>query len=109
MFRKDILQGTPLIKALAVRTMGCIRVKKLNEYLIDPIKSALQDDDPCNYKMTISSYIYIYLKDVRKTAVLCVPKIFELSSDIVEENGIIGIMQRMLSKEGNAFVYCNLI
>jgi len=27
-----------LVKALAVRTMGCLRVKKLNEYLIDPIK-----------------------------------------------------------------------
>ena len=43
MFRKDIQNGAPLIRALAVRTMGCIRVKKLNEYLIEPIKSALND------------------------------------------------------------------
>jgi vesicle coat complex subunit len=27
--------------------MGCIRVKKLNDYLVDPIKAALQDEDPC--------------------------------------------------------------
>ena len=38
LFRKDVLTGTPLIKGLALRTMGCIRVKKLNEYLCEPLK-----------------------------------------------------------------------
>jgi len=37
LFRKDISTGTPLIKGLALRTMGCIRVKKLNEYLCEPL------------------------------------------------------------------------
>lgn len=26
--------------------MGCLRVKQLNDYLIDPIKKALNDYDP---------------------------------------------------------------
>jgi vesicle coat complex subunit len=36
-------KASPLIRALAVRTMGCLRVKELNEYLIDPLNEALID------------------------------------------------------------------
>lgn len=56
-----------MLRALAVRTMGCLRVNKLNEYLADPLKKALNDDEPY----------------VRKTACLCIPKLFEVSSEIV--------------------------
>jgi len=63
LFRKDIFQGTALIKGLATRTMGCLRIEKLNDYLSDPLKMALKDIDPY----------------VRKTAVLCVPKVYEVS------------------------------
>lgn len=76
LFRKDIYSGTALIKGLATRTMGCLRIAKLNEYLADPLKKALQDQDPY----------------VRKTAVLCVPKVYEISRDIVEREGIIALM-----------------
>ena len=34
-FIKDIKRGSPMIKALALRTLGCLGVHKLNEYLID--------------------------------------------------------------------------
>ncbi len=37
LFRKDALTGSALIKGLAVRTMGCLRVQKLNEYLSEPL------------------------------------------------------------------------
>jgi vesicle coat complex subunit len=61
LFRKDALnKGNPLLRALAVRTMSCLRVPKLNEYLIEPLKLALSDTDPY----------------VRKTAVLSVPKVY---------------------------------
>ena len=36
-FIKDIKKGSPMIKALAVRTLGCLGVHKLNEYLVDII------------------------------------------------------------------------
>ena len=32
----------PLIRALAVRTMGCIRVDKITEYLCDPLHRCLK-------------------------------------------------------------------
>ena len=49
--------------------MGCLRVKKLNEYFCDPLKVNLN--------------LIIFLKEalndedayVRKTAILCVPKV----------------------------------
>ena len=73
--------------------MGCIRVKKINEYLIEPLKDALNDDDPY----------------VKKTAVLCVPKVYEVSPELVETHGIFDILSKMLVKEGNAFVVANLV
>lgn len=74
LFRKDIgNKGNPLLRALAVRTMGCLRVHKLNEYLRDPLKSSLNDTEPY----------------VRKTAALCIPKLFEVSPELVDEGGLI--------------------
>jgi vesicle coat complex subunit len=61
LFRRDALNKVnPMLRALAVRTMSCLRVPKLNEYLVEPLKLALSDSDPY----------------VRKTAVLSVPKVF---------------------------------
>jgi len=73
LFRKDIFKGSALIKGLATRTMGCLRISKLNEYLSEPLIQALKDIDPY----------------VRKTAVMCVPKVYEISADIIEREGII--------------------
>lgn len=47
--------------------MGCLRVPKLNEYLIDPLIKGLEDEN-------------IY---VRKTAILCIPKVLEVSKELV--------------------------
>ena len=44
--KQGVLQDTqdpnPLIRALAVRTMGCIRVDKITEYLCDPLQRCLK-------------------------------------------------------------------
>ena len=45
-FVKDSAHSSPLIRALAVRTMGCIRVDRITEYLCDPLKRALADEVP---------------------------------------------------------------
>lgn len=43
-FRKDAVDKTnPFLRALAVRTMGCIRIKDITMYLCDPLKKALKD------------------------------------------------------------------
>lgn len=52
--------------------MGCLRVPKLNEYLIDPLMNGL--DDKSNY--------------VKKTAILCVPKVLEVSKELVTSKEI---------------------
>ena len=46
-FVKDTSHRSPLIRALAVRTMGCIRVDKITEYLCKPLQRCLNDEDPC--------------------------------------------------------------
>lgn len=39
---QDSQDPNPLIRALAVRTMGCIRVDKITEYLCDPLHRCLK-------------------------------------------------------------------
>jgi hypothetical protein len=41
-FLQDSQDPNPLIRALAVRTMGCIRVDKITEYLCDPLQKCLK-------------------------------------------------------------------
>ena len=35
----------PLMRALAVRTMGCIRIERITEYLCESLKDCLNDED----------------------------------------------------------------
>ena len=44
---QDSQDPNPLIRALAVRTMGCIRVDKITEYLCDPLQRCLKVQ-PCS-------------------------------------------------------------
>uniref|UniRef100_A0A2I3HGE5 Beta-adaptin appendage C-terminal subdomain domain-containing protein n=1 Tax=Nomascus leucogenys TaxID=61853 RepID=A0A2I3HGE5_NOMLE len=55
-FVKDCEDANHLIRALAVRTTGCIWVDKITEYLCEPLLKCLEDEDPY----------------VRKTAAVCV-------------------------------------
>lgn len=36
-----------MLRALAIRTMGCIRVDRITEYLCDPLEKALKVRLPC--------------------------------------------------------------
>nr|XP_060500960.1 AP-2 complex subunit beta [Panthera onca] len=68
-FVKDCEDPNPLIRALAVRTMGCIRVDKITEYLCEPLRKCLKDEDPY----------------VRKTAAVCVAKLHDINAQMVED------------------------
>lgn len=60
-FQKDSRDVTsPMMRALAVRTMGCIRVERITEYLCESLKEKLNDPDPY----------------VKKTAAIGVAKLF---------------------------------
>ena len=65
---QDTQDPNPLIRALAVRTMGCIRVDKIVEYLCEPLRKCLKDEDPY----------------VRKTAAVCVAKLYDINGELVE-------------------------
>lgn len=94
LFRKDALNKTnPLLRALAVRTMSCLRVPKLNEYLVEPLKLALTDSDPY----------------VRKTAVLSVPKVYEISMNDPETKNLVEMLKTILQTEPNGLVLANCI
>ncbi|KAF8068431.1 BETAC-AD [Scenedesmus sp. PABB004] len=91
-FVKDSQEPNPLIRALAVRTMGCIRVDKITEYLCDPLQRCLKDDDPY----------------VRKTAAVCVAKLFDINPELVEDRGFLDMLREMLS-DANPMVVANAL
>ena len=82
----------PLIRALAIRTMGCIRVEKITEYLCEPLSRCLKDDDPY----------------VRKTAAVCVAKLYDISPDLVEDRGFVDILRDLIS-DANPTVVANAV
>lgn len=87
-FCKDAKDPLPIIRALAIRTMGCLRVPKLNEYLIDPLINGLKDE---------SAY-------VRKTAILCVSKVVEVSKELVVSKNLVGVIKLLMMEDSNAKV-----
>ncbi|CAK68572.1 unnamed protein product (macronuclear) [Paramecium tetraurelia] len=92
-FRKDARDKTnPFLRALAIRTMGCIRVKLITEYLLDPLKESIKDED---------SY-------VRKTAAICISKLYDVSPELIEEQGLLKLLDNLLN-DGNAMVVANAV
>jgi vesicle coat complex subunit len=90
-FHSDAInKSSPILRALAVRTMGCIRVNMIVSYLCDTLTNCLKDED---------AY-------VRKTAVMCVAKLYNTNPEIVKENGFLTTLQNMLT-DGNAHVVAN--
>ena len=83
-------KNNPFLRGLAVRTMGCIRIKDITEYLCDPLKKALKDEDPY----------------VRKTGALCVPKLLEIAPELIEDQGLLKLLLNLLN-DGNATVVSN--
>ncbi|GAA0171595.1 membrane traffic protein [Lithospermum erythrorhizon] len=89
---QDSQDPNPLIRALAVRTMGCIRVDKITEYLCDPLQRCLKDDDPY----------------VRKTAAICVAKLYDLNAELVEDRGFLEALKDLIS-DNNPMVVANAV
>ncbi|KAI0299043.1 Adaptor protein complex beta subunit [Multifurca ochricompacta] len=91
-FVKDSDDQNPLIRALAIRTMGCIRVEKIIDYLAGPLQKCLHDENPY----------------VRKTAAICVAKLYDLKPELVLENGFLDQLNEMIS-DSNPMVVANTI
>ncbi|MGK3743333.1 MAG: AP-1 complex subunit beta-1 [Bacillariaceae sp.] len=91
-FVKDSADANPLIRALAVRTMGCIRVDRITEYLCEPLGRALRDDGPY----------------VRKTAAVCVAKLYDIAPELVAERGFLDTLHDLIS-DSNPSVVANAV
>ena len=61
--------------------MGCIRVDKITEYLCEPLRKCLKDEDPY----------------VRKTAAVCVAKLHDINAQLVEDQGFLDSLRDLLS------------
>ena len=72
--------------------MGCIRVDRITEYLCEPLRKCLKDDDPY----------------VRKTAAVCVAKLYDISADMVQEQGFLDLLKELLS-DSNPMVVANAV
>ncbi|EKM76196.1 hypothetical protein AGABI1DRAFT_78919 [Agaricus bisporus var. burnettii JB137-S8] len=91
-FVKDADDSNPLVRALAIRTMGCLRAEKIIDYLCDPLQKSLRDENPY----------------VRKTAALCVAKLYDLKPDLVIENGFLTQLHEMIA-DSNPMVVANTV
>uniref|UniRef100_A0A2K6SYC5 AP complex subunit beta n=1 Tax=Saimiri boliviensis boliviensis TaxID=39432 RepID=A0A2K6SYC5_SAIBB len=90
-FVKDCEDPNPLIRALAVRTMGCIRVDKITEYLCEPLRKCLKDEDPY----------------VRKTAAVCVAKLHDINAQLVEDQGFLDTLKDLISDSNPMVSHCH--
>ena len=61
--------------------MGCIRVDKITEYVCEPLRKCLKDEDPY----------------VRKTAAVCVAKLHDINAQLVEDQGFLDMLRDLLS------------
>ncbi|KAF5097044.1 hypothetical protein D0Z03_001498 [Geotrichum reessii] len=91
-FVQDSTDPNPLVRALAIRTMGCIRVDKMVDYMEIPLRKTLTDENPY----------------VRKTAAICVAKLFDLNPELCVEQGFLEMLKNMLD-DSNPMVVANTV
>lgn len=72
--------------------MGCLRAEKIIDYLSDPLSKCLKDDNPY----------------VRKTAALCVAKLYDLKPELAIDNGFVEQLQEMIA-DSNPMVVANAV
>ncbi|GAA5843228.1 hypothetical protein JCM11251_002254 [Rhodosporidiobolus azoricus] len=91
-FVKDTEDPNPLIRALSIRTMGMLRADKILDYIADPLRKCLRDENPY----------------VRKTAALGVMKLYDMKPSLCEENGFLDILRDMVT-DSNPMVVANAV
>lgn len=78
----------PLIRALALRTMSYIHVREFVEASLPPVRKLLRDPDPY----------------VRKTAAICVAKLYDHDRNLVEASDLIDRLNAMLRDDNPTVV-----
>ncbi|KAG8774488.1 hypothetical protein FRC15_001263, partial [Serendipita sp. 397] len=91
-FQADCEDRNPLIRALAIRTMSYIPLPSIMTALIEPLRHSIKDADPY----------------VRKTAAICVAKIYLVDFRLVEREKFIDSLKDLL-KDANPTVVANAV
>jgi len=91
-FIQDSQDPSPVVRALAVRTMCRIRLQSVAEYMVIPLRKTLHDGD---------AY-------VRKTAAFGVSKLFDVIPESVENAGLLDDLLKLLG-DANPMVIANAI
>lgn len=89
---QDCNDLNPLIRALAIRTMSYIPLPVIIEALVDPLRHCLKDKDPY----------------VRKTAAICVAKLYVQDAKTVERHGFVNLLRDLLA-DSNPTVVANAV
>ncbi|KIJ17371.1 hypothetical protein PAXINDRAFT_74034 [Paxillus involutus ATCC 200175] len=91
-FLQDCNDRNPLIRALAIRTMAYIPIPVVTEALTDQLRHCIKDRDPY----------------VRKTAAICVAKLYAADARKVERAGFVEMLRDMMI-DTNAMVVANAV
>ncbi|KAG0707810.1 adaptin N terminal region-domain-containing protein [Suillus ampliporus] len=91
-FLQDCSDRNPLIRALAIRTMSYIPIPVVTEALSDQLRHCLKDRDPY----------------VRKTAAICVAKVYTADPRKAERRGFVELLRDLLIDD-NATVVSNAV
>ena len=89
---QDCNDRNPLIRALAIRTMSYIPIPAVLEHLTEQLRHHLKDRDPY----------------VRKTAAICVAKLYAADPRKAERGGFVELLRNLLA-DGNATVVANAV
>ncbi len=89
---QDCNDRNPLIRALAIRTMSYIPIPVVLEHLTEQLRHHLKDRDPY----------------VRKTAAICVAKLYVADSRKAERGGFVELLRDLLV-DSNATVVANAV
>ena len=85
---QDLEDNSPLIRALALRTLTYVHVRQFVESTVEPLKRLLKDPDPY----------------VRKTAAFSVAKLYDHDRHLVESSELIDRLNLMLRDENPTVV-----
>ena len=89
---QDCNDRNPLIRALAIRTMSYIPIPVVTDALGDTLRHCLKDRDPY----------------VRKTAAICVAKLYTADPRKAEKGGFVELLRGLL-QDSNATVVSNAV
>lgn len=82
-FLADASNTDPVIRALALRTMSYLLTPSMAKAILDPIRKSMFDKNP----------------NVRKTAAMCVAKLYRFDQELGEKTGFVENLYTMLSDE----------